>query len=209
MSDGVTQVQLTDDGARPEGLPEKFASVADTANSYQELESKLTSPNTPEPTPEPTPVTGKTKEPATLAPEVQSALDAIHEFNVTQRASRMAAQVGSDGLQALSAYLDGPNIDPGMKAAYEAALASGNEALIEANFHYVRQAYENANGSLAPVQNVVAGADAGIYIPEGTQGFASLAEQLAAQSSAEYRNDPAFRAQTEQKIAISGPYPRV
>jgi len=209
MSDGVTKVQLTDDGARPEGLPEKFASVADMASSYKELESRLTSQSTPEPTPESAPVTGKTKEPETLAPEVQSALDAIHEFNVTQRASRMAAQVGADGLQALSTYLDGPNIDPGMKAAYEAALASGNEALIEANFHYVRQAYENANGSLAPVQNVVAGADAGVYIPEGTAAFTSLAEQLAAQASPEYRNDPAVRAKVEQQIAISGPYPRV
>ncbi len=216
---GVTQVSLTEEGARPEGLPEKFATVAAMATSYQELEAKatqaaqaaaaVTTPAAVVADPTPAVTTKKTAPVSVEQAKLDSAIAEIHEFNLTRRADRFVGQVGAEGLAALNTYLDGPNVPPNLKAQYEAALESGNEALIDANFAMLRAQYETANGTLVAPVNVVAGAEAGIFIPEGTKPFASLAEQLAAQSTAEYHTDPAHRAKVEQQIAASGPYPRV
>lgn len=217
---GVTTVSLTDDTPRPEGLPDNFKTVVDLVNSYKELQANSTQqaqqqaaapapavaasvPAVPEPAAKPT------KAVSVEQAKLDSALEEIHEFNLGRRADRFVGQVGAEGLAALQTYLDGPNITPAMKAAYEAALESGNEALIDANFTMLRSQYEASNGSLVPAANVVAGLDAGMFIPEGTEGFKSLAEQLKAQNTPEYYNDPAHRAKIEQQIAVSGPYPRI
>lgn len=213
--DAVTQVSLTDDGQRPEGLPENFATVVELVNSYKELQAKSTqkaqqAAAAAEVTPADDKTTAKPKKAVSVEQaKLDSALEEIHEFNLNRRADRFVGQVGSEGLAALQTYLDGPNIAPNVKAAYEAALESGNEALIDANFTMLKAAYEAGNGTLVAPTNVVAGIDSGIYVPEGTEGFASLAEQLAAQNTKEYYTDPAHRAKIEQRIAVSGPYPRV
>lgn len=215
--DGVTTVSLTTEGERPEGLPDNFNSVADLVNSYKELQATSTqqaqaaaAAKEAAPAAAVTEPAAKPKKAVSVEQaKLDSALEEIHEFNLGRRADRFVGQVGAEGLAALQTYLDGPNITPTMKAAYEAALESGNEALIDANFTMLRAQYESANGTLVTPTNVVAGVDAGVYVPEGTVGFASLAEQLKAQNTPEYYNDPAHRAKIEQQIAISGPYPRV
>lgn len=216
--EAVTQVSLTNDEPRPEGLPENFATLVDLVNSYKELQATATqqaqqaaaTAAAAEVTPADDKTVAKPKKAATVEQaQLDSALEEIHEFNLNRRADRFVGQVGAEGLAALQTYLDGPNIAPNIKAAYEAALESGNEALIDANFTMLKAAYEAGNGTLVAPTNVVAGIDSGIYVPEGTEGFASLAEQLAAQNTKEYYTDPAHRAKIEQRIAVSGPYPRV
>ena len=204
--DGVVQVQLTEDGSRPVDLPTQFATIGDMVRSYTELQgahTKLAQANAePESATTPTPKAKKTEIPV----EVASALQNIANFNEGQRKLRFEAQVGPEGLVALENYITGDAIDAGMKAAYEAALETGNEALIDANFALIRQVFEVANGAFQAPQNVVAGAAGGVLIPAGTKAFSSLDEQLAAQSDPKYKTDASFRADVEHRIAISGPY---
>ncbi len=208
MADEVTQVQLTEDGSRPVALPEQFATVEAMVKSYTELQgahTKLTQAKAEIVTPDPTPTPTKSKKDE-LPVEVQSALQNIAVFNEGQRKLRFEAQVGVEGMVALEAYISGDTIDTGIKAAYEAALDSGNEALIDANFSLIRQIFETTHGAFIPPKNMVTGAASGVMVPAGTKEFASLREQLAAQKDPKYKTDDAFRRETEQRIAISGPY---
>jgi len=202
----VVQVQLTDDGSRPVDLPTQFATVKDMAESYTAAQAKITELSTPEPT-EPVTPTPKAEPKSKLPVEVQSALENIANFNEGQRKVRFEAQVGTEGLAALEDFIGGQAIDAGMKAAYEAAIDSGNEALIDANFALIRSTFEAQNGAFQAPQNAVAGvAGGGVIIPAGTKPFGSLDEQLAAQGDKKYSTDPTFRQEVEQRIAISGPY---
>lgn len=215
--DGVTQVSLTAEGERPEGLPDNFATLTDLVTSYKELQAKSTqqaqaaaaAPAITEPVPVKEPAAKPTKAVSAEQAALDSAVEEIREFNLNRRSDRFVGQVGAEGLAALNTYLDGPNIAPNVKAAYEAALATGNEALIDANFTMLKAAYEAGNGTLVAPTNFAAGIDSGIMVPEGTVAFKSLAEQLAAQNTKEYYTDPAHREKIEQQIAVSGPYPRV
>ena len=203
----VVQVQLTADGSRPVGLPEKFATVEDMVKSYTELEGSYTklSQSTQETPPATPPAAKKTDE--ALPPQVASALELIGDFNVKQRAERQQNSVGIEGLTALEGYLSGDSIHPAVKAAYNAAVESGNEALIDANFAMVKQAFEAEHGTFEAPTNMVAGiAGAGVIIPSGTTVFRSLEEQLTAQRDPRYNTDTAFRKDVENRIAISGPY---
>jgi len=205
MSDDVVQVQLTEDGSRPVDLPAQFTDVAAMSAAFTEAQRTITrlSQGTPEPITEPTPKAPKNDG---LTVEMRSALQNITNFNETQRKARFEAQVGPDGAVALENYISGDAIAPGMKAAYEAALTSGDEALIDANFTLIRSVFEAANGAFQAPSNVVAGAAGGVMIPVGTQAFNTLDEQLAAQADPKYKTDPTFRSEVEMRIAISGPY---
>lgn len=204
----VTQVQLTEDGSRPVDLPEQFADVAAMSAAFKEAQAtitRLSQAHTAEPvTP---PANTKPKANDGLTVEMRSALASIGVFNETQRKLRFEAQVGPEGLAALNTYISGDAIDAGVKAAYEAALDSGNEALVDANFAMIRNIFEAQHGAFLAPENLVAGtAGGGMLIPAGTKTFASLGEQLAAQKDPKYATDAAFRAEVEQRIAISGPY---
>ncbi len=206
--DGVVQVQLTADGSRPVDLPTQFATIGDMVTSYTELQgahTKLSQANATVTTPV-TPAPSAKKKDDGLTPEMRSALETMGNFNESQRKIRFEAQVGPEGMVALDAYIAGDTIDPGMKAAYEAALDAGNEALVDANFALIRSVFEAANGPFQAPQNMVAGAAGGVLIPTGTTAFNSLDEQLAAQRDPKYKTDPSFRKGVENRIAISGPY---
>ena len=189
---------------RPEHLPEQFATLEDLANSYKELQAKstqqaqdLAAVNTPEPK---APARKETDE---LPPAVASALENINTFNEQRRADRFAAQVGVEGLGALNEYLSGEAIPAPLKAAYEAALETGNEALIDANFALVKQTFEANHGTFEAPVNAVAGiAGGGVIIPAGTVPFRSYAEQKEAQADPRYKSDPAFRKDVEMRIAL-------
>ncbi len=206
MSD-VVQVQLTEDGSRPLALPEQFATVEAMVKSYTELQgahTKLSQAATPaEPVTPPTP---KAKPNDGLTVEMRSAMQNISNFNETQRKIRFENRVGPKGLLALETFIGGEAIDSGMKAAYEAALASGDEALIDANFALISSVFEAQNGAFQDPQNLVAGAAGGVLIPAGTQPFASLGDQLAAQKDPKYKTDAAYRESVEMRIAVSPTY---
>ncbi len=206
-NDDVVQVQLTEDGSRPTALPEQFKTVEDMVKSYTELQgahTKLTQANATETT---LPATQKPKEVKDgLTVEMRSAMQNISNFNEGQRKLRFEQQVGVEGLVALEDYISGAAIDTGMKAAYDAAIDSGNEALIDANFALIRSVFEMQNGAFNAPENVVAGAAGGFMIPAGTKPYESLGEQKAAQADPKYKTDTAFRESVEQRIAISGPY---
>ena len=209
MTDEVTQVQLTEDGSRPVDLPPQFKTIADMVASYTELQgahTTLTQANAATETPAVTPTPKAKVKDDGLTVEMRSAIQNINTFNEGQRKIRFEAQVGSEGLVALENYIGGEAIDAGMKAAYEAAIDSGNEALIDANFALIRSVFEASNGAFQAPQNMVAGAASGIMIPAGTKPFESLGEQKAAQADPKYKLDAAFRKSVEERIAISGPY---
>ena len=205
MPDDVVQVQLTEDGSRPVDLPEQFKTVADMAASFTEAQATITRLSAPAKEKEPAPKTEKTKDDG-LTVEMRSAMQNINTFNEGQRKIRFEAQVGPEGLVALESFLGGTAIDAGLKAAYEAAIDSGNEALIDANFALIRSVFEASNGVFQAPQNVVAGIAGGILVPAGTKPFESLGEQKAAQADPKYKVDAAFRKSVEDRIAISGPY---
>jgi hypothetical protein len=207
MPDGVTQVQLTEDGSRPVDLPPQFATVADMVQSYTTLQGAHTQLSQAQATPPVTPP-APTKPVKTddMSVATASALQTITTFNETQRKLRFESQVGPEGAKALEDFIGGSAIDAGVKAAYEAAIDSGNEALIDANFSLVRSIFEQQNGAFAEPQSFVSGAAGGVIIPAGTTAFATLDEQLAAQKDPKYDADPSFRAEVEHRIAISGPY---
>lgn len=208
MPDDVTQVQLTEDGSRPVDLPPQFATVADMVQSYTTLQGAHTqlSQAAAKPVEPVVPATPKPVKKDDLAVATASALQTITTFNETQRKARFEAQVGPEGAKALEDFIGGSAIDAGIKAAYEAAIDSGNEALIDANFALVKSIFEMQNGAFAAPTNMVAGAAGGVMIPAGTMAFNTLAEQLAAQKDPKYDSDPTFRAEVEHRIAISGPY---
>jgi len=214
MPDEIIQVQLTEDGTRPVDLPEKFATIKDMVAAYSAAEAKITElsqqSSTQQQQQEQKPKPASTADDdviSKLPPEQQAALRTIADFNVAQRISRLTEKVGADGLKAVNEFIGGATIPADVKAGYEAALASGNEALIDANFNLVVAHYEAANGELVPAKNVVAGASATMTVPAGTKPFESLAQQLAAQKDEKYYTDSAFRKQVEDRIAISPPYP--
>ena len=208
MPDGVTQVQLTEDGSRPVDLPSQFATVADMVKSYTEIQGAHTKLS--QAAAAPAPITPAPPKPVVkddgLTIEMRSAMQNITTFNETQRKIRFEAQVGREGAVALENFISGDAIEPGMKAAYEAAIDSGNEALIDANFALVRSVFEATNGAFEAPQNMVAGAAGGVMIPAGTKAFNTLDEQLAAQRDPKYDTDPTFREEVEMRIAVSPPY---
>ncbi len=205
MSEEVTQVQLTEDGSRPLALPAQFATIEALVKSYTEIQgahTKLSQAQTPAAeTTDPKP-----KKDDGLTVEMRSAMQNISNFNETQRKIRFENRVGPKGLLALETFIGGEAIDSGMKAAYEAALASGDEALIDANFALISSVFEAQNGAFQDPQNLVAGAASGVLIPAGTQPFASLGDQLAAQGDPKYKTDAAFRNEVEMRIAVSPTY---
>jgi hypothetical protein len=189
---------------RPEGLPEQFTSWTAMADSYKELQAKSTQQAqdlAAAATPEPTPPAGKKTD--ALPAAVASALENIGTFNEERRKDRFETLVGVEGLQALNSYLEGEAIPPALKASYDAAIDSGSEALIDANFQFVKQTFEAAHGSFDAPVNVVSGiAGGGVMIPAGTTPFRSQAEQLAAQADPRYYTDEAFRKDVENRIAL-------
>jgi len=202
----VTQVQLTEDGSRPVDLPSQFANIGEMVKSYTELQGAHTKLSQEKATPV-EPVTPKAEPKSKLPVEVQSALENIAVFNEAQRKLRFESQVGAEGMAALETYLNGESIDAGMKAAYDAAILTGNEAMIDANFALIRATFESEHGAFQAPQNLVAGAaGGGVLIPAGTTGYNSLDEQLAAQRDPKYDTDPAYRESVEHRIAVSAPY---
>jgi hypothetical protein len=205
----VTQVQLTEDGSRPVDLPQQFKDVASMATSYAEAQATITrlsqlSDGASDDATSQKAAPKKTDK--ALPVEVQSALDNIATFNEGQRKLRFEGQIGTEGLAALEGFLSGEAISPALKASYDAAIESGNEALIDANFTMIRQTFEAKNGAFDAPLSMVAGAASGVMVPQGTNPFRSLAEQLAAQKDPRYKEDPAFRMDVENRIAISGTY---
>lgn len=208
----VTQVQLTEDGTRPVDLPSRFKDVAALAASFDEAQSTITRlsqlpAGTVEPKVEVKPAAKKTDE--VIPVVVQGALDTIAQFNEDRRSDRFTAQVGVEGMAALDSFLSGEAIPAAIKASYDAAIATGNEALIDANFAMVKQVFEAENGAFENPTNMVAGQAAGAMVPAGTTAFRSLREQLTAQKDERYKTDSAFRQDVEHRIAISGPYTQV
>ena len=206
MADGdVIQVQLTEDGSRPVDLPTQFKTVADMVNSYTEAQATITRQATQIAGPEPKPKAPTKPTTPELPPEVASALENIATFNEARRNDRFTEQVGAEGVTALNKYLES-GCPEALKASYDAAIATGNEALIDANFNMIRQSFEAANGSFTAPQSLTQGYAAATGVPQGTKPFESLGEQKAAQKDPKYQTDTKFREDVERRIAISGPY---
>lgn len=209
----VVQVELTTDGSRPVDLPQQFATVGDMATSFKEAQAtitRLSQPQEEKPAEKPKEPVKKTDSKDGLTNEMRSAMETMANFNEAQRKIRFEKQVGAEGLMALETFMSGEEISKELKSSYEAALDSGNEAMIDANFNLIRTTFENKNGAFETPENMVAGiAGGGIPVPVGTTPFRSLEEQLTAQRDPKYKSDPAFRVDVENRIGITPPYPQV
>jgi hypothetical protein len=197
----ITQVSLVGEDGAPlvEGLT-NFKTVGDLVSSFKEAQAKITELSQKPPTPEPDP---KPK-PASQAGD--DSADRLKQLEINQRILRLEGRVGSAAFKELNSFLTGGSIDPQLRAAYDAAVESGNEALIDANFNALVMAYEDKHGTLTDPTDFSIGSVLRVPIPEGTQPFKSHNEQIAAQTDVKYGTDPAYRQQVDQRIAISGPY---
>lgn len=194
------QVQLPTDAApantpeRPTWLPEKFKSVEDMAKAYAELETKL---GQPKPDEAPAATQKPTEKPAaeTPAPDKPAETPAVDQAALT---GAVAEAVGGAAQIAPVLEWAKTGLEPAVAAAYNAAVDSGNPALVKLAAAQVMAAYTAANGSaptLVKVGEVVKSGD--------VQPFASNAQVVEAMRDKRYAKDPAYRAQVEKRVMAS------
>lgn len=198
------QPQATD---RPEWLPEKFQSPTDLAKAYTELEKKLSSKGAD--------LTGLDQFNAEFAqngdlseesikkitamgipePMVRAYVEgqkAVMQSNIN---TVMGMAGGEQTYQAMtewaSSNISGEEVD-----AFNSIMDSGNMANIRMAVAGLKARYEQANGSSG---RLLQGETSG---PSGG-AFRSVAEIVAAMKDPRYAKDPAYRADVEQRVALS------
>lgn len=203
---------------RPEGLPEKFASWADLAKAYSELEAKQSkaAPAAPAQVQVP-PATGislkeavkAASEGAQLTPEHYAALEKsgydreVVDTLVNSAKATLEAETrelvgvagGDEQFKALQSWMQA-NVKPDELAAFNEAVTNGSLAVAKLAMEGMVSRFKAAGSAGPDLINTGGSAP-------GTQGFASAAEQTAAINDPRYAKDPAYRAAVERRIAAS------
>lgn len=225
----VTAGQTED---RPQWLPEKFKSPEDMAKAYAELESKLGQPKTEAPaetTPVPAEATPADAQKAletkglnlqdfnaefakngTLSEESYKKLqeagydkNLVDQFIEGQKAravqfeSAIKTEVGGDERYTDMVTWAKANLSPGEIDAYNVAVSSGNPDQAKLAALGLAAKYEKAVGS--EPQRVIGGQKAAA---DGDV-FESMAQVTAAMKDQRYKDDPAYRAKVQSKLARS------
>ena len=214
------QEQQTD---RPEWLPEKFNSAEDMAKAYGELESKLGGQETEQP---------KAEESSDLKiPEVNEKdmnyysqrfaengqlddedyagleklgvskpmVDAYIQGQVAmqqQYTQTVYNEVGGqEAYQAMTEWAS-TNLTPEEVAVYDKAVNSGDTTTTMSAVKGLQARYQMENGTQP---NLRQGKTSG----SGVAAYASLEEMKADMRNPRYANDPAFRQQVQNKLAVS------
>lgn len=108
--------------------------------------------------------------------------------------------VGGDEVwQTVTSWANGPNADAESVEAFNAALDTGNAAIIKATAQALKGSYERANGTLRP-SSVVTGTSAS---PSSSRGFESNAQMIQAINDPRYASDPAYRSEVQRRIGAS------
>jgi hypothetical protein len=205
---------------RPTWLPEKFKSPEDLAKAYAELErAKGAAPAGTPPAPGTPPAAGSDPvnfdalaeeyvATGALKPETRAALNAQGfsdraidtyiagakaQAEAYDNAAYAAAGGTKEAFEAVAAWA-GTALAPSERAAFTAAVQSGNVDTMKLAVEGVTAKYRAANPSL------LMGGTGGTA-PTGV--FASRAELTAAMKDPRYKTDPAYRDEVAQKLARS------
>lgn len=216
-----------DKGERPAWLPDKFKTVEEFAKSYTELEKKLGTPAvTPEPVTPAATVTAEAATKAgidlpALAKEfaANGELSAETLKSLSDKGFDKAAvdgyiagqtaisekivtdlQAVAGGKEAFTATLEWAkaNLNADDKAAYNAAIDSGDIRLAKLALQAVVNQYTEANGKEPAL---VTGGE-GVRTT-GVEPYASNAQMIADMRTKEYKTDPAFRAKVEARLRVT------
>jgi len=211
-----------DEQARPEWLPEKFQSPEDLAKAYSELERRQSQPQeTPEPTQEEAKeavessgvdfqaLTDEWAENGELSQESYDRLekagipnDIVNSYIEAQSARMEAAQTrvyesvgGLEAYQSMISWAAGSLAESEIDA-YNAAVNSNDTAQIELAVNGLKSRY-----SLSEGQEPATSISGNVSAPGGA--YRSLGELMEDMQSPKYRDDSAFRADVESKLARS------
>lgn len=205
---------------RPEWLPEKFQSAEDMAKAYSELESKQSNGEEAE-------TSESTEETISEDAQTFAVNDASAEFEekgqLSDNTYEKLAEVGL-GKEMVDQYIAGQEAlmelqsnavfsEIGGKAEYEAMAEWAGETLPEAELEAYNETVESGTVDQAKfaVKALYAQYKGGAT-PAPLQGstngasiapFNSRAQVTEAMRSKQYQQDPAFRQQVEQRLAIS------
>lgn len=230
-SDGLGDPQPSSETAedRPQWLPEKFKSPEDLAKAYAELESKLGGQKTPAPdaTPSDAPAPQDAQkalnekgldmnefsqefaQKGELSPESYEKLtkagfdkNLVDQYIAGQRAlatqyeSSIKAEIGGDEKYSEMTTWAKANMTPAEIDAFNAAVSSGNMDQAKLAVLGLATKYSKAVGS--EPQRLLGGQQAA-----GADVFESTAQVTEAMRDPRYKNDPAFRAKVQAKLARS------
>lgn len=224
------QEQPQDD--RPEWLPDKFKSPEDLANAYNNLETRLGTPDDEE-SEEDLPPTEKPSEDAPTQNDAitNASVEFFESGGLTDDTYAKLQEVGlskelvdsyiegqsaiqQSGEEALLAEVGGresyakisewasDNMSEKQLSAYNQALETGSDEQASLAIDWLKGKYEEANG-VSPT--LAQGKTAG----SGVSAFESRAQVMAAMSERDatgrkrYEVDPAYRAEVERRLALS------
>jgi len=217
LAQQLGQQEDTPQPDRPEWLPEKFANVEDMATAYQELESKL---GTPEATPEPegeqpeavsaiNAATDEFMESGKLSDETFESLEKsglpkqlVESYIAGQQAiaDTQANEVygsvgGQEGYQAMAEWAT-ENLDEGSLDAFNQIVETGtvDQAKVAAQGLYSQ--FRAASGG-AP--QLVQGQTTG----QSVVPFTSSAMVSQAMSDPRYKQDPSYQAEVHRRLSVS------
>lgn len=211
-------------GERPAWLPEKFKNPEDLATAYAELERKQSAPKPEGEAPKP-PETPPTTPPAgldfdalgkewvesggKLSEASKKALSdkgipesavAGHVEGAKAKANALVQEITSlagnpANLAAIYEWAKA-NMTPAEIAAYDATVSTGDTEAVKLAFGGLQAKYIAANG-----QDPALLGGEGSPTMAGVKPFASKAQVVAAMRDPRYKNDPAYRAEVEARVA--------
>ena len=219
-------------GDRPEWLPEKFKSPEDLANAYNNLETRLGTPDDDESEEDLPPTEKKSEDEPSQNDTITSAsMEFFENGGLTDDTYAKLQEVGlskelvdsyiegqsaiqQSGEEALLAEVGGresydkisewasDNMSEKQLSAYNQAMETGSDEQASLALDWLKGKYEDANG-VSPT--LAQGKTAG----SGVSAFESRAQVMAAMSERDatgrkrYEVDPAYRAEVERKLALS------
>ena len=217
--------QNTPEGERPEWLDEKFKSPEDLAKAYEELQKKQgkgedIDEDVVEDGEEPTEITSEASNTITNATEEFAENGTLSDdtFEALEKAGIPRAYVESyiAGQTALvTSEAEAVKAEVGGAQSYEAMLEWAGENLTETEIDAYNSMVESGNVAQAKVaakglyaQMVSAGGKPPTITQGQTSGpsvapFTSTAQITSAMADSRYADDPAYRQQVENRIAVS------
>jgi hypothetical protein len=219
-------------GDRPEWLPEKFKSPEDLANAYNNLETRLGTPDDDESEEDLPPTEKKSEDEPSQNDTITSA--SMEFFESGGLSDNTYAKLQEVGLskELVDSYIEGQsaiqqsseeallaevggrasydkisewasdNMSEKQLSAYNQAMETGSDEQASLAIDWLKGKYEDANG-VSPT--LAQGKTAG----SGVSAFESRAQVMAAMSERDatgrkrYEVDPAYRAEVERKLALS------
>jgi len=218
-----TQETVEEVSERPEWLPEKFSSAEDMAKAYGELETKLSGDSAEEEAteePDTDPTTGMSSEDmqrystewgdnGTLSDETYSELQSKYSVDrgvVDQfiQGQLALADVVANRMHSLAGGAEGYNqmiswakesLSESEQHAYDNIMEQGDEGAMEIAIRGLHARFASGGRTPTLLQGKTSDGSANAY--------RSVAELRKAMSDPRYKDDPAYRKDVEQRLAVS------